>query len=103
MPLPVLKENATQEEKNQWIIDTQAEYKRLEDEKTIIDKKVSDTDKRVSELESANQKLFLKVTSKVEDVKKNEVIPSFISKELYETLSDKEKEMAQIIEKGEDE
>lgn len=94
MPLELPKENATQEEINTWIIDTQEKYNNMENE--LEQKK-----QREQELLEHNQKLFLKITSKKEDDKEDEKeeIPSCIDKDTYDKLSEKElKELNDLLE-----
>ena len=97
MALELPKENATQEEINAWIIDTQEKYNNMETE--LEQKK-----QREQELLEHNQKLFLKVTSKKEDNSDTEDdIPFCIDKDTYDKLSDRElKELKELIEEGEE-
>ena len=88
MPLILPKENATQEEINAWIVETQESYNRIEKE---LEQKTN----REKELIEHNQKLFLKITSKKDEEKeeeKEEEIPFVISKEMYEQLNEQEQE-----------
>ena len=88
MPLILPKENATQEEINAWIVETQENYDRIEKE---LEQKTN----REKELMEHNQKLFLKITSKKdkeEEMEENEEIPFVIDKKMYEQLSEQEKE-----------
>lgn len=105
MPLPILKENATLEEKNEWIVKAQEEYKTIETDNETFKKLQETNEEKIKSLETSNQKLFLRVTSKVdtEQTEDKDVIPSYISKEVYEGLSDKEKQLLKEIDKGEDE
>lgn len=104
MSLKPLKENATQEEINAWIVEAQEEYNKVETELNTFKSNQETTEKRIKELEAANQKLFLKITNKVQDEEDQEdVIPSYITKEVYEMLTDKEKKLLKEIEEGEDE
>ena len=95
MALELPKENATQEEINAWIIDTQEKYNNMETE--LEQKK-----QREQELLEHNQKLFLKVTSKKEEEDNSdteEEIPLCIDKDTYDKLSEKElKELNDLIE-----
>ena len=87
MPLILPKENATQEEINAWIVETQENYDRIEKE---LEQKTN----REKELMEHNQKLFLKITSKKdegEEMKEDEEIPFVIEKEMYDKLSEHEK------------
>ena len=87
MPLILPKENATQEEINAWIVETQENYDRMEKE---LEQKTT----REKELMEHNQKLFLKITSKKdeEEEMEEEEIPFVIEKEMYDKLSEQEKE-----------
>lgn len=88
MPLILPKENATQEEINAWIVETQESYNRIEKE---LEQKTN----REKELIEHNQKLFLKITSKKDEEKEEEKekeIPFVISKEMYEQLNEQEQE-----------
>ena len=87
MPLILPKENATQEEINSWIIETQENYNRIEKE---LEQKTN----REKELMEHNQKLFLKITSQKEDKQEeeDEEIPFVIEKEMYDKLSEQEQE-----------
>ena len=87
MPLILPKENATQEEINAWIVETQENYDRIEKE---LEQKTT----REKELMEHNQKLFLKITSKKdeEEEMEDEEIPFVIEKEMYDKLSEQEKE-----------
>ena len=95
MPLILPKENATQEEINSWIIDTQEKYNNMENE---LEQKTT----REKELMEHNQKLFLKITSKKdkeEEKEEDEEIPFVIDKEMYDKLSEYEKEeLKELIE-----
>ena len=89
MPLILPKENATQEEINAWIIDTQEKYNNMEKE---LEQKTT----REKELIEHNQKLFLKITSQKEDKQvdeeEKEEVPFCFDEEMYKELSDQEKQ-----------
>ena len=89
MPLILPKENATQEEINAWIIDTQEKYNNME---TELEQKT----KREKELIEHNQKLFLKITSQKEDKQldeeEKEEVPFCFDEEMYKELSEQEKQ-----------
>ena len=101
MPLTLPKKDATQEEINAWIIDTQEKYNKME-----ID--LNNKTKREKELEEHNQKLFLKITTQQEtkeekeDKEEQEYI-DFVGEDFYNSLSNKEKEKLKVILEGEDE
>lgn len=93
MPLILPKENATQEEINAWIVETQESYDRIEKE---LEQKTN----REKELMEHNQKLFLKITSKKDEGEemKEEEIPFVIEKEIYDKLSEQEQaELKELI------
>lgn len=95
MPLILPKENATQEEINAWIVETQENYDRMEKE---LEQKTN----REKELMEHNQKLFLKITSKKEDEeveKEDEEIPSVVDKDFYDKLSvHQQEELRELLE-----
>ena len=88
MPLILPKENATQEEINAWIVETQENYDRMEKE---LEQKTT----REKELMEHNQKLFLKITSQKEDKQvdeeEKEEVPFCFDEEMYKELSYQEK------------
>lgn len=96
MPLVLPKENASQEEINAWIVETQEKYNSMEEE---INKKTQ----RENELLEQNQKLFLRVTTKKEETKEeDEEIPFCIDKATYEQLSKRDiEELNELIESEE--
>ena len=89
MPLILPKENATQEEMNAWIVETQENYDRIEKE---LEQKTT----REKELMEHNQKLFLKITSQKEDKQvdeeEKEEVPFCFDEEMYKELSEQEKQ-----------
>ena len=89
MPLILPKENATQEEINAWIVETQENYDRMEKE---LEQKTT----REKELMEHNQKLFLKITSQKEDKQvdeeEKEEVPFCFDEEMYKELSEQEKQ-----------
>ena len=93
MELKEIKENATIEELNEWIIDAKEKFNIL-----VYD--YEEKAKRENELLEANQKMFLKLTnnmSKNEEEKEEEKIPSCVNKVTYDILSSKEKELLQEL------
>jgi hypothetical protein len=101
MPLKPLKKDATQEEINAWIIESSEEFTRVETE-------LSDKTKRETELLEANQKLFLKVTTKVDETQKeDETIENefkeYVGEKVYNLLNKKDKEKLNEIMNGDDE
>ena len=96
MELKTLDQNATQEEINNWIIDTMEKFNTL---KTSLETLVNNENtykERIKSLELANQNLFTKVTTnfnnETNETKEEEYIPTLISKEYFEQLSDVERE-----------
>ena len=103
MPLKPLKKDATQEEINEWIIDSSEEFVKVETE-------LANKTKREKELEEHNQKLFLRVTSKVDATDKTkeededvEIMKKHIGEDVYKNLNKKDIENLKIIMNGEDE
>lgn len=91
MPLKPLKEGATQEEVNAWIIESSQSFSTLETE--LEEKK-----KREKQLEEHNQKLFLKITGKAEEEKKDEeTIPDFMDKDTFALLDKNDKNLLKEI------
>lgn len=93
MELKEIKENATIEELNEWIIDAKEKF-------NILVHDYEEKAKRENELLEANQKMFLKLTNnmnKNEEEKEEEKIPSCINKETYNILSNKEKELLEEL------
>lgn len=60
---------------------------------------LEESQNRIKELEGYNQKLFMRVTSKVDEVEEEETYePKLISKEQYDLLSEQEKEELKELE-----
>lgn len=95
MPLEIPKQDATQEEINAWIVETQEKYNTMEND-------LSNANTRVQNLLNENNKLTVKITGRKEDKEEEEEeteIPFCIDKETYEKLSEKEvEELKEIIE-----
>ena len=96
MELKTLNQNATQEEINDWIIDTMEKFNTL---KTSLETLVNNENtykERIKSLELANQNLFTKVTTnynnETNETKEEEYTPTLISKEYFEQLSEEEQE-----------
>ena len=100
MPLPKLKDNANQEEINEWIVNAIDKYSTLETDLEGYKATNDEQKNRITQLEQANQKLFLRVTTnKVEDeTKEEEYEPQLISKEYFDQLTDEEKESFKQLE-----
>ena len=102
MELKTLDQNATQEEINNWIIDTMEKFNTL---KTSLETLVNNENtykERIKSLELANQNLFTKVTTnfnnETNETKEEEYQPTLISKEYFEQLSEDEKENLRELE-----
>ena len=91
MPLILPKENATQEEINSWIVETQENYNRIEKE---LEQKTN----REKELMEHNQKLFLRATASKKEEKKEEEFKSKLLGDYAKLLSEDELEMLKEFE-----
>ena len=96
MELKTLNQNATQEEINNWIIDTMEKFNTLKSSLETLLNNENTYKERIKSLETANQNLFTKVTTSYNNettqTKEEEYTPTLISKEYFEQLSDDEKE-----------
>ena len=102
MELKTLNQNATQEEINDWIIDTMEKFNAL---KTSLETLVNNENtykERIKSLELANQNLFTKVTTnfnnETNETKGEEYTPTLISMEYFEQLSEEERENLRELE-----
>ena len=102
MELKTLDQNATQEEINNWIIDTMEKFNTL---KTSLETLVNNENtykERIKALELANQNLFTKVTTnfnnETNETKGEEYNPTLISREYFEQLSEEERENLRELE-----
>ena len=101
MELKTLNQNATQEEINDWIIDTMEKFNTL---KTSLETLVNNENtykERIKSLELANQNLFTKVTTNFNNETnetKEEYTPTLISMEYFEQLSEEERENLRELE-----
>ena len=102
MSLDKLKENATQEEINNWIVKATEEYNLLKTSLETLKTKEEEYLNRISSLEQANQTLFTKVMNKdVENDKKEDndkYIPRLVSEEYFNNLSEEEQENLKELE-----
>ena len=102
MELKTLNQNATQEEINNWIIDTMEKFNTLKTSLETLSNNENTYKERIKSLEMANQNLFTKVTTsynnETNQTKEEEYIPTLISKEYFEQLSDDEKENLRELE-----
>lgn len=89
MPIDIPKNDMTEEEMKIFILDIQEKYNNIE-------KQLEEKIQRELNLIDYNNKLFSKLTQQKENVQSSteseENIPSCISKEIYDILSEKEKE-----------
>lgn len=93
--------NMTLEEMQEELIKLQEEQKTLKANNESLTKELENKTKREKDLEELNQKLFLRVTTKVEDPKKETVIPSYIDEDIYKLLDKKDLEILQELEEEE--
>ena len=102
MSLDKLKENATQEEINNWIVKATEEYNLLKTSLETLKTKEEEYLNRITSLEQANQTLFTKVMNKgVENDKKEDndkYIPRLVSEEYFNNLSEEEQENLKELE-----
>ena len=102
MELKTLDQNATQEEINNWIIDTMEKFNTLKTSLETLLNNENTYKERIKSLETANQNLFTKVTSsynnETNETKEEEYIPTLISKEYFEQLSEVERENLRELE-----
>ena len=96
MSLEKLKDNATQEEINIWIVKAVEEYNLLKTSLETLQTKEEEYKNRIISLEQANQSLFTKVMNQgeqntIED-KEEKYIPKLVSEEYFNTLSEQEQE-----------
>ena len=102
MELKSLDQNATQEEMNNWIIDTMEKFNTLKTSLETLLNNENTYKERIKSLETANQNLFTKVTTSYNNettqTKEEEYQPTLISKEYFEQLSEDEKENLRELE-----
>ena len=102
MELKTLEQNATQEEINNWIIDTMEKFNTLKTSLETLLNNETTYKERIKSLETANQNLFTKVTTSYNNentqTKEEEYQPTLISKEYFEQLSEDEKENLRELE-----
>ena len=102
MELKTLNQNATQEEINEWIIDTMEKFNTLKTSLETLLNNENTYKERIKSLETANQNLFTKVTTnfinETNQTKEEEYIPTLISKEYFEQLSEVERENLRELE-----
>lgn len=95
MPLQIPKQDATQEEINAWIVETQEQYDKMEED-------LSNANSRVQNLLNENNRLVAKVTGRKEDneeEEEQEEIPFCIDEETFKALSKRDiEELANILE-----
>ena len=102
MELKTLNQNATQEEINNWIIDTMEKFNTLKTSLETLLNNENTYKERIKSLELANQNLFTKVTTnfnnETNQTKEEEYQPTLISKEYFEQLSEEERENLRELE-----
>ena len=102
MELKTLNQNATQEEVNNWIVDTMEKFNTLKASLETLLNNENTYKERIKSLETANQNLFTKVTTNYNNettqTKEEEYSPTLISKEYFEKLSEDEKENLRELE-----
>lgn len=94
MSLDKLKENATQEEINDWIVKAIDDYNLLKTTLETLQTKEEEYKERISSLEKANQSLFTKVMNREENIvqEENNYTPKLVSEEYFNMLSEEEQE-----------
>lgn len=97
MPLQIPKQDATQEEINAWIVETQEQYDKMEED-------LSNANSRVQNLLNENNRLVAKVTGRKEEEEEEEEeeIPFCIDEETFKVLSKKDIEELENILEGEE-
>ena len=99
MPLQIPKQDATQEEINAWIVETQEQYDKMEED-------LSNANSRVQNLLIENNRLVAKVTGRKEENEEEEEeeneIPFCIDEETFKALSKKDIEELENILEGEE-
>ena len=102
MELKTLSQDATQEEINNWIIDTMEKFNTLKTSLETLLNNENTYKERIKSLETANQNLFTKVTTnynnETNQTKEEEYQPTLISKEYFEKLSEDEKDNLRELE-----
>ena len=102
MELKTLNQNATQEEINNWIIDTMEKFNTLKTSLETLLNNENTYKERIKSLETANQNLFTKVTTnfinETTQIEEAEYTPTLISKEYFEQLSEVERENLRELE-----
>ena len=102
MELKTLNQNATQEEINDWIIDTMEKFNTLKTSLETLLNNENTYKERIKSLETANQNLFTKVATNFNNettqIEEEEYTPTLISKEYFEQLSDVERENLRELE-----
>lgn len=93
----------TLEEMQKAILDLQEKEKITSEENKNLKTQLEEKGKREKELEEINQKMFLRLTSQVENKDdKKEEIPSFISEDIYKLLDKNDKRLLKEIENEEE-
>ena len=102
MELKTLNKKATQEEINNWIIDTMEKFNTSKTSLETLLNNENTYKERIKSLETANQNLFTKVTTNFNNettqIEEEEYTPTLISKEYFEQLSEVERENLRELE-----
>ena len=102
MELKTLNQNATQEEINDWIIDTMEKFNTLKTSLETLLNNENTYKERIKSLETANQNLFTKLATNFNNettqIEEEEYTPTLISKEYFEQLSEVERENLRELE-----
>ena len=102
MELKTLNQNATQEEINNWIIDTMEKFNTLKSSLETLLNNENTYKERIKSLETANQNLFTKVTTNFNNettqITEEEYTPTLISKEYFDQLSEVERDNLRELE-----
>ena len=93
----------TLEELQDQILKMQEELQNIKSENEILKDENEKSIQRQKELEEHNQKLFLRVTNKVDiEEQEQEEIPNFLDKETYKLLDKFDKEFLNNIMEGDE-
>ena len=96
----------TQEELQAKLLELEENFNQIKNEKEMLEKTVKEKEEREKELELHNQKLFLKLTNKVdkpqETNEEEQELINYVGKDIYNILSKKEIKQLETIVNGED-
>lgn len=88
----------TLEELQAQLLELQDKYKSLEEIATTQKTVIEQSESKVKELQEHNQKLFLRVTTPVEEQKEEEYVSKLLGEEYTKVLDKKELEFIKEIE-----